>query len=112
MTRPRLMRDLRARRTVEARDRLRHDLIQCARALTATKHEQPQATMATGKAPFRWNDRRDLRTHRVAGPLDFHALVERVGKRDEHLVGELPEHAVREARDRILLVNCKRPIEK
>ncbi len=106
------MRDERTLGSRQQRQRLRHGLVQRLCAETAADHREPQRAGARAVAALGRSERGNLVAHRVAGPDHRSRCAERCGETGQHAVGDFSEHAIGEPGDRILLVDCERPVEE
>ena len=105
--RARLVHDERAPPGRQRRERGRHARVEALRAEAAADDEEPQRSLAAGEAFFRRRQRGDRLAQRIAGPGgDLRVpAAHRVGEAQQDPVGAEGEHAVREAGDRVRVVD-------
>ena len=108
------MHDLRARGRGHQRERLRHATVDRRRAEAAADDEQPQRTRAAGEPRRGRRHATDRVAHRIADPLDLRRVpaAQRIREAEQDPVGGVGEHAIRESRDRVGLVQHQRPRER
>ena len=99
------MHDARAFARRQHRQRARHDFVQRGRTEAAADDQHVQRAAARCIACFGRFRARKFRANRVARPF---RVRQRTGERDEYAFRDFREHLVRQARDRILVMQHER----